>query len=157
MLPVDPWEMVLVCDFRDPSGIPSWVRRDLFTLTATPGSVVIAPDLLPDSWSSSVGDLGRAEEGRGGLPVATGRLDLNEDFLLRCAPVLDLSSALSESASGDWQDEEEGEVTWVLLSLGGGGEWGEKGRRSGGGRGENSRQVRTGCEADLVCTGPVWG
>jgi len=148
--------MVLVCDLREPSGTPSWVRRDLVTFTATPGSVVMAPDLFAVSWRSSVGDLGRAEaeEGRGGLPVATGRLDLNEDFLLRCAPVLDLSSAFSESASGEWQDDEDGEVTWVLLGLGGGGEWGEKERRSGGGRGERSRHERTGCEADLECTGP---
>ena len=102
MLPVDPCEMVLVCDLREPSGMPSWVRRDLVTLTATPGSVVMGPHLFPDSWSSSVGDLGSAEEGRGGLPVAIGRLDLNDDFLLRCAPVLVLSSALSESARGDW-------------------------------------------------------
>ena len=139
--------MVLVCDLREPSGTPSWTRRDLFTLT--PGSVVMAPGLLPASWSSSVGDFGSAEEGRGGLPVATGRLDLNEAFLLRCAPVLDLNSAFSESARGDWRDEE-GEVTWVLLGLGGGGELGEKERGSGGGRGERSRQERTGCEADLT-------
>ena len=95
--------MVLVCDLREPSGTPSWVRRDLVTFIATPGSVVMAPDLFPVSWRSSVGDLGRAEEGREGLPVATGRLDLNDDFLLICAPapVLDLSSVLSESARGE--------------------------------------------------------